>query len=377
MDPSSTQYFVLIVPICLIVIGCVFLAVRLIFKGSIFLLWLGLGYILPSLALAAQSLMNNAQLTQTSLIAGLFYLSGAWASAYAMALRAKAGHSPKLTLLIIIFTAILLFYFSQVNENLWMRMLCLNLSIACIESLVIKAIIQQMRSASLIDRLVDITYILIVIYTFARVLVIWFFLQDINLMLLSVSKWWMLMLATSILLNLWFAIILLASIAKDIFINLNEDRHKDPLTHLLNRRGLFHVVDHLDQNNKQYFLSIADLDFFKRVNDTWGHLVGDQLLQEISQLIQNYAGSDAIVARFGGEEFIILFQAQDLASAYQCIEQIRITIADTPFLQQKISMTASFGLIPMTTTVHFLEVLNHADQLLYRAKRSGRNQVCY
>ena len=250
--------------------GSLLLICHYFFKAPTYLFWLGLGYIVPSFALAAQSFMSNQQLTFSAPVVGGLYLFGAWASAYTMALRKKASAHTLVAFILILITICLLVYYSFVDEQLWMRMLILNLSIATVESLVLVSIFKDDKQSDWLNKLVDYSYLFIVLYTFVRVIIIFFFLKNIEASMLVNSVWWLMMLAASIILSMWFAIVLLGTLVRDIILKLNDERSRDPLTHLLNRRGFYDAakINLIDLPEKQYFLLMCDVDHFKKINDT-------------------------------------------------------------------------------------------------------------
>ena len=194
--------------------------------------------------------------------------------------------------------------------------------------------------------------------------------------MLVTSVWWLMMLAASILSSLWFAIVLLGTLVRDIVAKLNDERSRDPLTHLLNRRGFYDAVKlkFSQSPQKKCFLVMCDVDHFKKINDTYGHSTGDQVLQQIGQMISKNIGENDLAGRFGGEEFIILIQVEQIEAAYNCVERVRIAIENEQFSAQKISLTASFGLTPLQQR-NLLKSIDIADKLLYDAKRAGRNRT--
>ena len=122
---------------------------------------------------------------------------------------------------------------------------------------------------------------------------------------------------------------------------------------------------------------ILDLDHFKRINDTWGHYIGDQILYAVSQMMLQDKQPDDLIARFGGEEFICLFLAEDAAAALARIEHYKMLLEQTSFTHYQIKMTASYGLTHIHN-VHDIEyALQRADDLLYQAKTSGRNRISF
>ncbi len=227
-----------------------------------------------------------------------------------------------------------------------------------------------------LNKIVDLSYLFIVFYTFVRSLIIFLFLKNIDASMLSTSVWWLMMLAASILLSMWFAMVLLGTMVRDIVFKLSEERSRDSLTYLLNRRGFYDAakVNLAQRPVKKYFLLMCDIDHFKKINDSYGHLVGDQILQQVGRIISQNVRENDLVGRFGGEEFIILLQIEQASVAYQIAERIRIAIETELFSEKKISVTASFGLAHVKNK-NLTNTIDVADKLLYRAKRAGRNCV--
>jgi len=158
----------------------------------------------------------------------------------------------------------------------------------------------------------------------------------------------------------------------------------DPLTGLHNRRymesHLKTLVEEANQRGKALSLLITDIDYFKAVNDSYGHGAGDAVLKEFAARIrENIRGVD-LACRLGGEEFVIVMPDTDLARAYHVAERLRASIARQPFaLDAKaavLDVTASVGVASLEGAGGSPEsLLRHADHALYRAKRDGRNRV--
>ena len=154
---------------------------------------------------------------------------------------------------------------------------------------------------------------------------------------------------------------------------------QDTLTGLLNRAGLEDVVAHRsDSTERGATLFYIDLDGFKTINDTLGHAAGDQLLVEVSQLMRQVAPAMDVVARIGGDEFIILADQMDPAAAYQTAESFINTLSDTPFLLNgtAVAVSASVGIAIRSGTLSDLSALMlEADTALYDAKLNGRSRA--
>ena len=155
----------------------------------------------------------------------------------------------------------------------------------------------------------------------------------------------------------------------------------DPLTKLPNRRFLDAVFfEKVMQDPTTYFpisAVVVDIDHFKRINDSYGHDIGDEALIHVATLMKDTVRTSDIVARTGGEEFLILFPYATLTQAVKLAEKIRITIEQTPFEKGDIhhAITASFGVATALTDSNLHATLKQADDNLYKAKKHGRNQV--
>lgn len=149
---------------------------------------------------------------------------------------------------------------------------------------------------------------------------------------------------------------------------------RDALTGLLNRNGLReHLATALEANRtKGEPLSIimADIDFFKRINDTQGHARGDEILKEVSQTFAKNTRLLDRVARWGGEEFLILAPQTNLQTAVFAAEKLRKLVSESPS-----NVSCSFGVAELRHGENPTELIHRSDTALYRAKESGRNQV--
>lgn len=126
---------------------------------------------------------------------------------------------------------------------------------------------------------------------------------------------------------------------------------------------------------KSQWMAVIDIDHFKRVNDVFGHLYGDEVLILVANVLRSSFRSQDRVFRFGGEEFVVLLRSATLADAQMVFERFRENVAQYAFPQiGQITVSVGFASISQETPV---VILGHADQALYYAKDHGRNQVCY
>lgn len=163
---------------------------------------------------------------------------------------------------------------------------------------------------------------------------------------------------------------------------LNDLARRDSLTNALNRRTFHAVLDRewsrADRYGHPLSCVMMDADHFKRVNDGYGHLMGDQVLKTLAQALEGQSRCEDRVCRWGGEEFCILLPETDERGAHTWAERCRSAIEAIEFRsgQHDITVTASFGVAQWCDDMQTPEQLVHcADQALYAAKRAGRNQV--
>lgn len=158
---------------------------------------------------------------------------------------------------------------------------------------------------------------------------------------------------------------------------------RDELTGLYNRRyfneRLFGELERGKRYGGAVSLISCDIDYFKFVNDTYGHLVGDRVLAWLGAFLRNRLRKSDVIARYGGEEFMILLMNTSKDQGWKTAENIRRHIAETEIAQDEIRLkiTASFGVASLGGNGESVEDLLHkADMALYKAKLSGRNKVC-
>ena len=156
----------------------------------------------------------------------------------------------------------------------------------------------------------------------------------------------------------------------------------DTLTGLANRRKITELLKEEikkleEDNNNNFNIIMLDIDFFKKVNDNYGHPMGDEVIKKVSNHMQDKVGSEGVVGRFGGEEFLTILYNNDIQEAALLANQIRSDIESKQieFEGKQISVTVSMGIASSSETVVYQELLNKADERLYKAKENGRNQV--
>jgi diguanylate cyclase (GGDEF)-like protein len=198
-----------------------------------------------------------------------------------------------------------------------------------------------------------------------------------NLVLVNKPFWlffndvWLFMLFAGI--SLWLQVGQLSMLMK-----LYRESTVDPLTKLINRRVLLRLARRSHEYHEVYSVVMFDLDRFKRVNDNYGHAIGDKVLVAVAKVIQRKLRATDIIARFGGEEFVAVLPKTKLDDANIIASRVAvaisrqvITLADG----NELSVTASVGVTQRKQAENLDDVLKRADDFLYFAKDNGRNQV--
>lgn len=166
--------------------------------------------------------------------------------------------------------------------------------------------------------------------------------------------------------------------------SMNNILLRDPLTNAYNRRYINEVLPvNLVMSNildKNFWIIITDIDLFKDVNDTYGHLAGDAVLKEFNKILDRCIESNSDwIARYGGEEFLISVHNSTKEQVIKLAEHMRKSIEDSVFCynDNEIKITASFGIssIKDIKSINILSLIDFADKKLYQAKHNGRNRV--
>ena len=163
---------------------------------------------------------------------------------------------------------------------------------------------------------------------------------------------------------------------------LEEMTLVDPLTKLFNRRHFDRAIDTEIARARRYKLDLCmimvDVDFFKRINDTYGHIIGDEVLGHVGEVLVSQARKSDIVVRYGGEEFAVILPETAFEFAGAVAERMRKTLESQPVAFGDgvvISVTASMGCSTLAETDTPRSMMERADAALYRAKQNGRNRV--
>lgn len=168
---------------------------------------------------------------------------------------------------------------------------------------------------------------------------------------------------------------------ESVMIQAREVAQIDPLTFLLNRRMIVRELQdevlRAERYNSLFSISVMDIDHFKRINDTYGHLVGDEVLRQVAYKLRDNTRQPDIAGRYGGEEFLILLPSSDSAAAAEQASRLCREISGTTshIQEHAVTVTVSIGIAQFRNGVDTWDtLLNRADNAMYEAKRAGRNR---
>ena len=160
--------------------------------------------------------------------------------------------------------------------------------------------------------------------------------------------------------------------------------NRDYLTGLYNRRYFFETmneyIDEIKDSGEKFAIGIIDIDHFKKINDTYGHSVGDEIITALADILRSSTNPHDLVARFGGEEFCVVLKNINQYSANEIYERIRGEVEKYSYTLKdgkNIHFTISIGALLFNEEEELEENINEADMLLYKAKNSGRNKLVF
>lgn len=175
------------------------------------------------------------------------------------------------------------------------------------------------------------------------------------------------------------------NLAEDKLRKINENLERmanlDTLTGLSNRRHMNEYMSGLvfeyNRSGKIFTIAIGDIDFFKKVNDTYGHDTGDYVLTSVANQFSKFMNGKGHVARWGGEEFLFVFENMNLDKAYKNMDELRKIIQNTPmkFKEYDFNVTMTYGMEEFNDRLGVEATINRADNKLYKGKEGGRNRV--
>jgi len=383
---TASHFFTLAVPAFLglmaLLVGTCWYAQR----RHAYLGWFAASCLTAGVVFTWQGLVTVERLWFWAPYQSLLYLLATVLFVNSVASRFRLRLYPKLMLALGLATVFGVYYFARVQDALLSRIAVFSFGLGLLMLHVVPQLL-RLRLSAWPERGLRAVYIVYTLFMLCRPIARWdFFLYsggkqlEPGALFGQTSLWW-LSITGVLLVCFLYGSLLLATAVRDVVRQLSTERDNDPLTGLLNRRAFHEAAEpfFLPSQRKRGPISVimGDLDHFKSVNDKWGHSAGDHVLTAFAQILRGEVRETDLVARFGGEEFVVLLYGADRPQAQAVAERVRRRIAAQTFASpwEALRVTASFGLVQEVGNDSLDDMLQRADHHLYCAKRAGRNQV--
>ena len=156
---------------------------------------------------------------------------------------------------------------------------------------------------------------------------------------------------------------------------LEQEANVDPLTQVYNRRYMMNTLEKTLKQKEPFFISLLDIDDFKNINDTYGHVYGDEILSNLGRLMIENSPSDVVISRYGGEEFFMLYRNGSADDIIKILNTIKDKLGDYSQKTRNIRVTFSCGVVKCTGRTRSAFLISHVDKKLYEAKTGGKNRI--
>ncbi|WP_185983031.1 GGDEF domain-containing protein [Aureimonas mangrovi] len=375
---SPTQSMALIGPSVLLVFSGAFVGAWLLERRHAYLLILAAACVLFSSGAVMQIVQWPPTTAPNAVLSGLSYTLAVVAAAEAILRRSGKSLGLGWQIAGVGGITALLWYFAYVSPHLLTRVYVQNFGYGLI--LFVAAVkLARVPRTRVVDAALFWTLLLFAIHFFPRTVLTIGWTAPGTVGEFGVSPFWQALQLSMAVLGSALALVLLAAAIADVLDDLRTERDKDRLTGVLNRGGFEDRIRRMtcDPRIDRYALILCDLDHFKRINDTYGHAIGDEVLARFGAILGNLVDPAAVTGRIGGEEFAIVLPRGSTDDALKVASAIRSILAAEAFSSRptEFRVTASFGVAESQPGLLFEDVFLAADRRLYRAKSEGRDRV--
>lgn len=368
-----------VLPAVLLLFAFAFFSAWLSDRGRRFLASCGACFLLIGLAMLVQLGDFPSDDNLNTVLSAAFYVGGTLVGGYGILQR--SGLRLTSAFYILSFALIVggVWYYCYIEPDLLSRVYVLNLGMA---TLILSFAWQARRlfKGPLVDKLLLVMLVLVALQFVPRTLLTArSLLGDVDGDDFATTVFWQWTVFSTAIAAVVTGFALLAAAGYDRIGELSHERDSDPLTGLLNRRGLEMRYDALSQTKKGVpgWVAVCDIDYFKALNDAYGHAAGDAVLKEFAGILRKLIGERPLIARTGGEEFVICVDDMHADNVFQLMEGVRQNIERHQFqrLAKEASVTCSIGCVRLPEQGDFWQAVDKADKILYAAKKEGRNRT--
>ncbi|OYR19901.1 GGDEF domain-containing protein [Brucella thiophenivorans] len=366
-----------VLPAVLILFSLAFVIVGAIDELRRHLLWCAICFLCIGVAMLAQLVDIPADDGINTLLTTAIYVVGTLAGGHGILRR--SGRGLPFWFGIVSFVLIVggILYFLYVQPNLIGRIYVVNFGLACM----ILAFVWYVRGlayGSIADKLILGMLFLVAVQFFPRTLLTAHsIIGDDTAVDFAFTPFWQWTVFSTAVAGVIAGLVLFAAAGVDRFSELAHERDSDPLTGLLNRRGLETQLNAMERGHFSGWVVACDIDYFKTINDIYGHATGDAVLKEFADILRSYSTDRHLTARIGGEEFVICLDDMPTDAAFALVENIRESVKKRAFsgLSNGMNITCSFGVVRLSHKGNFWEAMERADKVLYEAKKAGRDRT--
>jgi len=367
-----------VLPAILIVFSLAFVIVWAIDGRRVYLLWCALCFFFIGLAMLSQLVDIPADDGSNTMFTATIYALGTLAGGQGI-LQRSGLRIPLwfcIASLVSIFLGVV--YFLYVSPSLIGRVYVVNFGLAFM-ILTIVWFLRRLIQGTIADRVMLGMLLLVALQFFPRTLLTAHSVSGETVIDFAFTPFWQWTVFSTAVASVIAGLVLFAAVGADRLSELAHERDSDPLTGLLNRRGLEERMRSTERSNLSGWIVACDIDHFKTINDLHGHAAGDAVLKEFADILQSYSGDRNLTARIGGEEFILYLDDMPSYEAFALVETIRETVNDRQFarLSAGEQVTCSFGAAKLESHGDFWKTVEAADKILYAAKDAGRNRTFF
>ena len=373
MDPN---YYAFATPLLLGMTTLICAVVWSYYRSHLYLRWIGISQALLAVGLTLQMLLNAAQRMHYAPYTTLIYLLAIACLAQAIALRMRQPLDWRPLTAISLVALATMWQVSHWDVSSAWRLVVMSLYVAMVHGLVLLQL-HKSRPQHILDRISLALYGLFALSMLARLLLLPLEISSIDAAWISRHVAWWFTTASVMLLCVGLTSSLTASALIDTTLHLRRERNYDSLTGVMTRRAFEENCAPVPYAHQLRALVFADLDHFKRINDQYGHAIGDDVLHYFGKVLQQNLRSADVVGRIGGEEFAIALHGVDLLQAKKLMVRVaqRLGAYRHPSPEVALNVTASFGVVMLQPTETLESAMQRADLLLYQAKAAGRNRL--
>ncbi|WP_445492102.1 GGDEF domain-containing protein [Rhodopseudomonas sp. RCAM05734] len=374
MDSAIVRTTLQLVPTgILLIFGISFVGAWLMDRKRDYLLVLAGACVLFALGATSQTFGWPPGTGPNAIVSGALYTAAVVAAAEGLLRRSHKQFGLDVDAAIVAVFTVLLAYYVYVERSLLARVYIQNFGYGLI--LLVTALrLSALARGRIVDRILFWVLLVFAVQFFPRTLLTIGFSAPTNRAAFANSMFWQTLRLSLAVLGAGLAMAILAAAVADVIDDLQQERERDHLTGVFNRRGFEDRIARQLRKGR-HSLVVCDIDKFKAINDAHGHDIGDMVLQAVARALNQSVRKGDVVGRLGGEEFAVLLPHTDAGEAYECAERLRAAIADCAFEQPGLAVTASFGVATQTTGEAWAPLFKRVDARLYEAKRSGRNRT--